>query len=281
MNIAFFANDKKREQDLAEAFIAGVEKRGDKGFVFKTIENDARFPVPWPDVVAMVGVKSRDRYRECQDKGIHTIMLDKSYQRHGGWEWWRCAINAHHPTATLMDINRPRDRMADVELSDWRKPTKRGHIVIAGSSAKYHRFYDLPEPTKWATDLVAEIRKHTDRPIIYRPKPSWHDAVPIDGTSYSKLPDTIGDVLKGAHALVTHGSNACFEAVVAGVPCIILGDGVAKPISSTDIADIERPYLAPNYDRQRWLAALSYCQWTLEEFKSGEAWAEIRPQIGA
>ena len=281
MNISFYASDKMREQELALAFLTGVEKHGDTGWV-----QPAGFVGIKPDLAVMVGVKSRYLHRSCQALGVHTIMIDKGYQRHRkpggkGWEYWRCAIDAHHPTDMLMNIKRPSDRMAGVELARWHAKTRRGHIVIAGSSAKYHRFYDLPEPTQWTVDLVAEIRRHTDRPIVYRPKPSWHDAKPIDGTRYSGPNENIADVLRGAHALVTHGSNACFEAVLAGVPCVILGDGVAKPISSTTIAEIESPLLASMQQRQKWLAALSYCQWTLEEFESGKAWAAIRPQIGA
>lgn len=278
MRVAFFASEKQREQELAEAFLAGVKKHGDTGIDQIGERNGT-------DVAVMVGVKSLKLYQECRAQGIHTIMLDKGYQRHKQpgeriWEYWRVAIDAHHPTATLMKVNRPRDRMNDLELTRWRTQTKRGHIVIAGSSAKYHRFYDLPEPTEYATALVARLRQLTKRPIVYRPKPSWHDAIPIHGTKYSPPGEKIGDVLWGAHALVTHGSNACFESVLAGVPCIILGDGVARPISSTDIADIQSPHLASMRERQRWLAALSYCQWTLDEFSSGKAWGIIRPQIG-
>ena len=274
--VAFYASDKPREQDLARAFIAGVEKHGDAGFI-------ARGDSP-RDVAVMVGVKSIDIYRQCQAEGIHTIMIDKGYQRHRKpgervWEYWRCAIDAHHPTDMLMNTKRPSDRMAGVELSPWHAKTKRGHIVIAGSSAKYHRFYGLPDPTTYATELVARIRKYTKRDIVYRPKPSWRDAVPIDGTTYSEPGEHIGDALWGAHALVTHGSNACFEAVTTGVPCVILGNGVAKPISSTDIAEINSPRQASMGERQRWLASLAYWQWNLIEFESGEAWAAIRPQI--
>jgi len=307
MNIAFFASGKQREKSVSRAFMAGVRASGDKCIIndmgetlhhevsnnnirqyTKTLKQDG------VGVAVMVGVKSIEIYRACRAADIHTIMLDKGYQRHRNpigryWEYWRAAVDDHHPTDTLMDIDYPRDRMAGVKLSRWRTPTDQGHIILAGSSAKYHRFYNLPEPTQWAIHVVAELRKYTNREIIYRPKASWHDAVPIEGTSYSKRPDdgrifagkyNILEALAGAHALVTHGSNACFEAVTSGVPCIILGNGVAKPISSTDIADINNPRLASMQQRQKWLAALSYSQWTLEEFKSGEAWATIRPQIG-
>ena len=308
MKVAFYASGKQREKYIAHAFMAGVHAHGDKcvihnsgqafyeGLAAPAISNETKKLLKYDGatVAVMVGVKSINLYRAAKAAGLHTIMLDKGYQRHRNptgryWEYWRVAIDAHHPTATLMDVERPDDRMAGIKLSRWRAQTSHGHIVLAGSSAKYHRFYDLPEPTQWATDVVANLREYTNREIIYRPKASWHDAVPIDGTSYSKRPGdgrifagkhNILEALAGAHALVTHGSNAGFEAITSGVPCIVLGNGVAKPISSTNISDIERPLLAPMRQRQRWLAALAYSQWNMVEFKSGEAWATIRPQIG-
>lgn len=87
------------------------------------------------------------------------------------------------------------------------------------------------------------------------------------------------DALRNAHVMVTHGSNACFEAVLAGVPVIVLGDAVAKPISSTVIEEVRRPHLARARDRKQWLANLMYHQWTMPEFEGGEAWNHIRPQI--
>jgi hypothetical protein len=269
MRVAFYASNKPREQELAAAFLAGAEAHGDSGSL-----RDSGDKAGDCDVAVMVGVKSCDLYRASRAAGRHRQPGAKV------WEYWRIAVDAHHPTGKLMAVKRPHDRMYGVNLLPWRRPAKRGHIVIAGSSAKYHRFYNLPDPTAWAIRQVHEIRKHSQRQIIYRPKPSWHDAVPIPYTTYSDKHEAIGAVLKGAHALVTHGSNACFEAITRGVPCIILGDGVAKPISSTDIAEIEQPRLASIHERRRWLASLAYYQWTVLEFQSGEAWASIRPQIG-
>jgi len=72
--------------------------------------------------------------------------------------------------------------------------------------------------------------------------------------------------------LVTHGSNACFDAVCLGIPCIILGDAVAKNMSSTTLDEIESPRLASEAERHQWLSDLAYWQWTEAEHASGEAW---------
>lgn len=79
-----------------------------------------------------------------------------------------------------------------------------------------------------------------------------------------------------AHILVTHGSNACLDAMMAGIPSIILGPGVMGPISSRDLADLEHPRMAGKAERSQLLANLAYHQWTEAEMASGLAWGVIR-----
>lgn len=282
MHVVFLASDKPRERILAEAFTEGCKVNGD------TVETHRLQPgAPIhseADVVCMVGVKSRDVFRAYARAGTHIVMLDKGYSRHSvassirAWEYWRLSVDAHHPTHYLGRVQRPSDRFDSLGLrvKPWRE--QGDHIVFAGSSAKYHAFYDLPEPTKYAEKILKRLASATGRRIVYRPKPSWKDAEPVSGSDYSDG-GSIAEAVWGAHALVTHGSNACFESVLAGVPCIVLGEAVAKPISSTDLADIESPRLASEDERRQWLANLAYAQWTQGEMLSGEAWKNIRPEI--
>ena len=79
--------------------------------------------------------------------------------------------------------------------------------------------------------------------------------------------------------MVTFGSNACFDAVLQGIPSVVIGNGVAKPISSVSIGAIESPYLAKDGERAQWLHRLAYCQWSMAEMASGEAWPHIRRMI--
>ena len=275
MKVVFFASDKPREQQLAEAFLSGARYyRHDavqRALCAEPKVNDA-------DVVAMVGVKSRALFEKVQAAGAIPIMLDKGYvrtRRAGAriWEYWRVSVGAHHPTQTsLMSRKMPSDRFEalELEISPWR--ARGNQIVIAGSSAKYHAFYGLPDPNAYYLDLVAGLQARSNRPVIYRPKPSFKDARPIAGTEFSSGDENIVDALWGAHALVTHGSNACFEAALLGVPSIILGDAVAAPLSSRSIDDIEGPLRGK---REQWFANLAYHQFTEDEFRDGLAWSHI------
>lgn len=283
MNVTFWHSDKPRERLLADAFARGVIAGGD------SIELRPLQPEPEVasgcDVAVMVGVKSRALFQAHWDAGVHTVYLDKGYTRHATrgpvkvWEYWRVAVDAHHPTARLMERDLPHDRWASLglELAPWR--TEGRHVLIAGSSQKYHDFYGLWEPTRYTTKLVKNLRAYTDRPLVYRPKPSWKEAQPIDGTRYSRPPEGIADVLRDCWCVVTHGSNAVFESVLAGVPTIVVGDAVSKPISSQDLGAVEAPLLADDATRRQWLANLAWWQWTQPEFATGEAWRFIRPYI--
>jgi hypothetical protein len=283
VKVVFFSSDKARERVLADAFLAGLRRHGDTGEM-RVLTPDVQVAQD-ADVVAMCGVKSNERFHAHARAGIHTIMLDKGYTRHSvsgdirAWEYWRVAVDHHHPTHYLMREKRPTDRLnrLGLDLRPWRKSGD--HIVLAGSSAKYHAFYSLPDPTTWAKKMVRRFgRLAQGREIVYRPKTSWKEAEPVDGATFQQG-GSIEDALKGAHALITHGSNACFEAVLNGVPCMILGDAVARPISTTVEEEIEKLRMVSDAERQQWLANLAYCQWTQRELASGEAWEHIRPVI--
>jgi hypothetical protein len=277
--VVFFASEKPREQQLARNFLAGAKLGG-----WKVEQRDlsANPDVSGAEAFAMVGVKSKALFEKVKAAGAVPIMLDKGYVRiriRGSrvWEYWRISVGAHHPTeTTLMARKHSSDRWEalGLEAQPWRR--RGGHVLIAGSSAKYHSFYGLEEPNDYYRDLVLAIQARTSRPIIYRPKPSFKDARPIEGTEFSSGDETIRDALWGAWALVTHGSNACFEAALMGVPSIILGDGIAKPISSQNLDVIESPICGK---REQWLANLAYHQFTEEEMRGGQAWPLVEQWI--
>lgn len=283
MKIGFLASDKPREQLLADAFLMGARRHG-----HETVVEPLR-PEPFVgayDVACMVGVKSRELWNMHKSAGVPVIYLDKGYCRQkrpdgrAGWEYWRVSINDHHPTARLgREMPDSRARALRLEFAPYR--TAGDQIVIAGSSAKYHDFYGLREPTGYAQRIVQDLRKNflNERPIIYRPKPSWQQAAPVHKTRFSGPDQTIGQALAGAWAMVTHGSNAAFEAMLLGVPVIVLGNAIALPISSTKLAEIEAPRIATDAERWRLMTSLAWWQWTEEEMADGRCWDFLGAEI--
>jgi hypothetical protein len=287
MRIGFLSSDKPREHLLADAFLLGARRHGHKTEVLPLTGEPF---VGNYDVACMVGVKSRDLFHAHQVAGCRVIYLDKGYCRQKaiagghGWEYWRVSLNDHHPSRRLGELRQPSDRWDQLGLAfkPWRRQKSRGAILLAGSSAKYHDFYGLRDPNGWARRTVNELEPYAHgRSFVYRPKPSWHDGAPISNAEFSGPTEVLSKHLVGAYALVTHGSNACFEAVLEGVPSLILGNGVARPISSTAIPDLEKLRLATDAERQQWLANIAYFQWTLHEMSRGDAWDFISSEIYA
>lgn len=286
MKIAFLSSDKAREHHLADAFLQGARRHGHETEV---IALEPGLEPGAYDVACMVGVKSRELFQAHRKAGIRVIYLDKGYVRQkrpdggAGWEYWRVSMNEHHPTRRLGEIAMPSDRLENlnITLKPW-NTRKRGAILLAGSSAKYHDFYGLREPNGWARRMIDELKPFAGgRAFIYRPKPSWPDGAEIRGSRFSPPAEPLGAVLHAASALVTHGSNACFEAVVEGVPCLILGNGVARPISSTEPSMLGNLHLASDIARLQWLSNLAYFQWTLHEMATGAAWEFISTEVYA
>jgi hypothetical protein len=283
MRILFIASVKKREKDLAEAFCAGVRARGDHAeWTCKRVGDMDRFGQF--DAVAMVGVKSRKFWEAAVAAGAVPIMLDKGYVRDRQmgarvWKYWRVSIGAHQPIGFFHGQNSPSDRWdaLGLDVKDW---TGSGsEILLAGSSAKFHEFSGLGDPTKWAKRVIKDIGRATDHKIVYRPKPSWREAVPIERAEFSGGKDSLADRLANALCIVTYGSNISFEGVLNGVPSIVLGMGIARPISSCDIGDVAKPFRASDKDRMQWLQNVAYWQWTEDEMRTGAAWDFLRSRV--
>lgn len=274
MKICFYISDKPRERFLGKSFEAGAKNYG-HDIVLRRLGSGIE---PNCDLSCVVGVKSKNLWDRLDG---HKLMFDKGYTRHrskdGAWEYWRLSLNSHHPTnTTLHKFKYASDRFEKLKLQV--KPWRRSglQVLFAGSSEKYHAFYDLEGPTEYARKIVTRLNELTDRPIYYRPKPSWKNAVPVGGSYFSDPKSPLESVLSNAHCIVTHGSNICFEAMLEGIPSIVLGEAIAQHISSTELEDVESPHLAK---RERLLAALGYHQWTMDEMKSGECWQMVEKWV--
>lgn len=284
MRICFWHSDKPRERLLADAFVDGARAAGFDDVVEKRALQP-KVEAADCDLAVMVGVKSRELFAAHQFAGAHILYLDKGYTRHAAdspvklWEYWRVSLDHHQPGDALWKVERPDDRAEQLKIliQPWRREGK--HILIAGSSAKYHEFYGLKDPTGWTKKQIAHIRRETKREIVYRPKPSWRDAVPIEGSTFSHGRCDLMEDLRDCWCVITHGSNAVFEAQVAGIPQIVLGPAVTARISSHHLSLIEQPRLATFNERYQWLSNLAYWQWTMPEISKGELWRFIRPQL--
>lgn len=215
--------------------------------------------------------------------GKHYVMFDKGMVRklNKAAERSRVMINGGHPLKSLMRGRRNGARWENLKTrtSDKRGVGDDAPIVLAINSEKHCSFWGIKSAWEWSARVVEEIRRYTDRPIIFRPKPKGERTPPIEGTTYSDKPDHIEDALKGAWCLVTHTSSCAINALLMGIPAICLGPCAASPVSGDSVADVVDPKFPGPDEYERWLHNLAWFEWTGDEFASGEAWGFIKREL--
>lgn len=212
------------------------------------------------------------------DPSRRAIYVDLGYfgRRSGGrWRGYhKVAINSRHPTSYYRTPQHPGDRFAEFGLKPQPMTRAGRHVVLAGMSDKGARAEGF-EPEEWERWAINEIRKTSERAIIYRPKPSWQGAKPIEGTLFSGRDRTIERDLVGAWALVTHHSNAAVDAALAGVPAWCW-QGVGRDMASQKIGELEAPLYPSEALRLAWFHDIAYTQWGVDEMFRGLPWDHFR-----
>ncbi len=143
------------------------------------------------------------------------------------------------------------------------------HILVCPSSETVTYKHNGMTQGDWTDNIVAQIKKYTNRETRIRNKPRPHN-------EWWGKP--IQDDLDGAHCLVTNMSLAAVDAVLEGVPVICDTRNVAWPVSTRYMEFINDP-LKPTVDNvNEWLKLLANNQFTLKEIEDGTAFNIISKQ---
>ena len=263
----------RRSCFVADALFKGIGSYGESVSL-----RDARsYSEPEADVAVWYGYSKpiMEGYRRAGKKAIY---VDLGYwAREGFTGHHKLAINSRHPTSYFQRRRHSPDRFRKlpVTVKPW---TKSGDfVIVAGMSAKGAAAEGL-NAEEWERRAVAELRKHTSRRIVYRPKPNWHSATRIEGTDFQKghsQGDDVPDVLRNCHAVVTHHSNVAVDALLAGVPVFCL-EGIASVLGKSNLSEIESP-IRPE-GREQWAYDAAWTQWSVPEMASGAAWRHLREE---
>lgn len=221
-------------------------------------------------------------------KNKRVLMFDKALIRHidgGARGYFRVGIDGPSPVKYIMRVPRNFDRF-EFRRIDLQNRIElniiRPKVLYCGSSQKYCDFYGLGDANEYAANVFKQVRESSIKAsILYRPKPSWDGAIDIEGSEMSGVNRSLKLELERSNILITHGSAASVEAIVAGLPVITLGPCVAQFVANRtiDSKTLLHPYFPSDNARWQWLCNLAYCQWNEEEFRSGEAWSFIRNEI--
>lgn len=182
-----------------------------------------------------------------------------------GWKVYHRIVKNDVQHSNIID--RPGDRWAklDYPINPLRQNGR--HILLVTPSEKPCKFYKI-DRNKWVEETVAEIKKHTDRPIKIRDK----------SPRPQRVVKTIFDDLKNCHAMVTYQSIAAVESVLYGVPAFTLAPTAADPVCDKDLSLIEHPTTQGKDKIYKWACHLAYGQFHVNEFKNGTAYRILMDQ---
>ena len=140
-----------------------------------------------------------------------------------------------------------------VALKPWRKTGE--HVLICRQGSSAGKQWGQ-KPNAWndaALGRLTQLPALTHRPIRIREK--------VERGSRPLAED-----LENAWAVVTHTSTCAVQATIAGIPVFCAPENAAAAVGCSDLSRIEDP---PMPEREDWLAALAWGQWTIDELRSG------------
>jgi hypothetical protein len=209
--------------------------------------------------------------RQQRENNLDVVVLETGYINRGDGEThhYAAGFNGLNGRADFKNKGMPDDRVKKlgVELKPWRRDGK--HILLCGQ-VPWDASVDMIDYGRWLHAIANRLQELTPRHIRFRPHPAVKMGR-LPGCEFSTRP--IREDFEDAWAVVAYNSNSVVEGIIQGIPGFSFDAGsMATSVCNMNIEDIENPQMP---DRQQWLNDLAYCQWTLEEMRSGEAWKHL------
>ena len=190
---------------------------------------------------------------------------------------WKVGFNGINRDGYFAVVGNDNGRSNDLGLllKPWR--TTGNFILICGQHDKSLQWQNMPPMSNWFLETYDEIRKHTERPILFRPHPrcqlphierglkNVHRQQPrkISG-SYDDYDMDFNDIW----ATISYSSNPGVHSIINGIPAFVGHSSLAYDVANdiTFLHDIENPLL-PN--RTQWLNDYAHTEYTIDEIAQG------------
>jgi hypothetical protein len=242
----------RRYRHIAEAMSLGIAKCGDQSVICHAAST------PNADAAVMYGWKLSHFVKQYPQF---------AYADLGYWhrkDYYRLTVNGWG-SESYVKAGLPAERLKSlgVRIEPWQEGGD--EILIVGSSRKsalQHGFQYM----EWERN-AAKALECSGKRVVYRPKPTDLERIPIDGIGYDERP--LEEALAKACLVVTHHSNVAVQALAAGVPVhCVTGAGAAFSVPLGDFTRLE--------GREQFLADVAWLQWSLDEMRNGTCWAHIK-----
>lgn len=156
------------------------------------------------------------------------------------------------------------------------EPWRPGGSYVLVCGQRGGEYSDLAMPSTWPADVVARIRKITDRPIWFRAHPEAIRTFPVPGAVVVDPRASFRDHLSGAYVVVVWTSAVAVEAVARGVPAIYEGPRhVLAPVTGRRVEEVEYPPRPTLEDVAEVFRRLSWLLWSRSEVAAGDPWAFV------
>ena len=204
-----------------------------------------------------------------------TIVLEVGGIKRG--TTWKVGLNGINRDAYFGEQDNDRSRAASLGLvcKPWR--SNGDFILICGQHDKSLQWQNMPRMSTWFLETYDEIRKYTQRPIVFRPHPRCRLDHIERGLKnvYRQEPNHIANTyddfdmgFDNVWATVSYSSNPGPHSCINGVPAFVSTHSLAYSVGNDIdfLHDIENPMLP---DRQQWLNDYAHTEYTIEEISQG------------
>jgi hypothetical protein len=257
---------------IFDAFRLGCHSLG-----FTCVDNsdDADVDVIWSVLFSGRMAANKAIWERNASNARPTIVLEVGGINRG--TTWKVGLNGINRDAYFgpCDNNDDRHRLLGLSLKPWR--THGEYILICGQHDKSLQWQGMSSMSNWFMQTYREIRKHTSRPIIFRPHPRCqlpHIELGLKNV-YRQQPGKISgsydDYDMGFNdiwATISYSSNPGIHSIINGIPAFVGPSSLAYDVGNDIdfLHDIEKP-LTP--DRQQWLNDYAHTEWTVQEISQG------------
>ena len=200
---------------------------------------------------------------------------------------WKVGLNGINRTAYFGDKDNDRARADSLGLvcKPWRP--NGNFILICGQHDKSLQWRDMPRMSNWFLNTYDEIRKHTNRPIIFRSHPRCRLEHIERGLKhvYRQEPrhvngtyDSFDMGFDNIHCTISYSSNPGIHSVIEGVPAFVSTHSLAYDVANDIdfLYDIENPLMP---DRTQWLNDYAHTEYTVEEISAGLPLKRLTPAL--
>ena len=280
--------------DIIKNFIEGVRMCGDNGLVYDGYEmldcdvammqgflHDKSSHVPHINLRRNITMNTRNKAFITADSNLFLYKARQNEPYH----YLRYSINGVfgntgeycNDTPTDLQWNKIK-RDLGVELKPW-SINEREFVLLClqrngGWSMKGK------DVVVWANHKIAEIRRHTTRPIIVRPHPGDKKApeycklINGENVRISFEPMIEHDLAKSC-VTIGYNSSPLVASVIEGVP-IICEDPASSQVGEVCHTDLSQLSALKPIDRESWIRKIAQCHWSFADLRSGECWQHMK-----